>query len=160
MDLEREVRQLPVHLTSFPSVAVTVLFILCFFLCAFFSHVDSYKRLRCTARTETIHHEYFKRLALQFTLNRHSLSHLSWFPCVWGAVQSSLPHTGTHHRHRDCLSSLHRIHSCFFFFNAPLAGKSIFVQTILATSPVYSVLKTEPLYEEQPGSPVVQSCRY
>lgn len=93
--LEREAGQLPVHLTSFPPVAVTVLFILCFFL------------------YEYIHHKQFKRLALQSALNSLSLSHLSWFPCVWKAVQSSLAHTGTHQHPRDSLSSLPRMHSCF-----------------------------------------------
>lgn len=57
--------QFPVHLTSFPPVSVAVLFFLCFFL------------------YESIHHEHFKRLAFQFALNSLSLSHLSWFPCVW-----------------------------------------------------------------------------
>lgn len=42
-------------------------------------------------------------------------------------------------------------------FCAPLAGKSISVQIILATSPVYSLLKTEPLYVEHSGSLVAQS---
>lgn len=93
--LEREAGQLPVHLTSFPPVAVTALFILCFFL------------------YESICHEHFKRLALQFALNSLSLSHLSWFPCVWKAVQSSLAHTGTHQHPRDPLSSPPRMHSCF-----------------------------------------------
>lgn len=62
---EREAGQLPVHLTSFPPVAVTALFTLCFFL------------------YESIRHEHFKRIALQSALNSLSLSHLSWFPCVW-----------------------------------------------------------------------------
>lgn len=56
--------QLPVLLTSFPPVSVTVLFILCFFL------------------YESIRQAHFKQLALQFTLYSVSLSHLSWFPCV------------------------------------------------------------------------------
>lgn len=111
--LKREAGQLPVHLTSVPPVAVTVLFILCFFLCALCSHVDSHKHPRCLSRIESIHHEHFKRLAFQSALNSLSLSHLSWFPCVWRAVQSSLAHTGTHQHPRDSLFRLPRMHSCF-----------------------------------------------
>lgn len=84
--------QLPAHLTSFPPVSVTVLFIPCFFL------------------YESIHHEHFKRLALQFALNSLCLSHLSLFPCVWKAVQSSL----AHQHPRNFLSSLPRMYSCFY----------------------------------------------
>lgn len=82
--LEWEAGQLPVHLTSFPPVAVTVLFFLCFFL------------------YESIHHEHFKRLALQSALNSLSLSHLKLVPmCLesssiltcsyWGLI--SIPET-------------------------------------------------------------------
>lgn len=109
--LEQEAGQLPVHLTSFPPVAVTVLFILCFFLYAFCSHVGSCKLPRCPSRIDSIHHEHFKSLVLHSALNSLSLSHLSWFPCVWRAAQSSLAHTGTHPR--GTLSSLLRMHSCF-----------------------------------------------
>lgn len=102
--LEREARQLPVHLTSVPPVAVTVLFTLCFFLHALCSHVDLCKRLRCISRIESIHHEHFKQLAFQCALNSLSLSLLSWFPCVWRAAQSTLAHSGTHQHRRDSFS--------------------------------------------------------
>lgn len=80
--LKREVGQLPVHLTSFPPVAVTVLFILCFFLYVACSHIDSWKHARCLSRIQCIHHEHFKQLAPLSEPNSVFLSHLSWFPCV------------------------------------------------------------------------------
>lgn len=110
LHLEREAWQLPVHLTSFPPVAVTVLFILCFFLYIFCSHVDSYKHLRCFSRIEPIHHEHFKRPALQSSLNSpHSYvgSHVfgeQFNPHLLILGLISIPET---------VSSLPRMHSCF-----------------------------------------------
>lgn len=43
-----------------------------------------------------------------------------------------------------------------FFWASPI-GNTIFVQIILATSPVYSMLKNEPLYVHQSGSLVALS---
>lgn len=103
--LEQEAVQLPFHLTSFPPVAVTVLFILCFFLYVLCSHVDSYKHPSCLSRIEPIHHEHFKQLASLSELNSLSLLHLSWFPCVREAAQSTLAHSGTH-QHLRVLSSM------------------------------------------------------
>lgn len=156
--LGREAGRLPVHLTSVPPVAVTVLFILCFFLYALCSHVDTYRRLRCPSRIESIHHDHFKQLAFQCALNSLSLSLLSWFPCVWRAAQSTLAHSGTHQHPRDRRPRPQPVFpGCTAAFCAPLAGKSIFVQIILATSPVYSMLKTEQLYVGQSASLVAQS---
>lgn len=112
-NLEQEAGQLPVHFTSFPPFAVTVLFILCFFLYALCSHVDFYKHPRCLSRIESIHHEHFKWFASLSELNSLSLSHLSWFPCVREAVQSSLAHTGTHQYPRVSVFGFPRMHSCF-----------------------------------------------
>lgn len=90
--------QLPVLLTSFPPVSVTVLFILCFFL---------YK---------SIHQTHFKQLALQFTLKSVSLSHLSWFQCVGNGIILT------------CSSAFQRLFCHYsqgiqLLFCTPLAGK-------------------------------------
>lgn len=117
-----------------------------FFLCAFFSHVDSYERLRCTARIETIHHEILQTACPSVHTKSPFSFTLMLVPMCLGS-SSILTSSYWDPSSSQRLSSLHRMRSCFFF-GAPLAGKSIFVRTILATSPVYSVMKTEPLYEE------------
>lgn len=119
--------QLPVRLTSFPPVSVAALFFLCFFL-----HMS-------------IHHAHFKRLAFQFCTQWSVPFTLKLVPMC---LQSSSILT--------CSSALQifspqssqdvQLHFC-----AAVAGKSISVLIILATSPVYSLLKTEPLCWEQPG---------
>lgn len=153
LHLEQEVQQLPVHSTSFPPVAVIVLFILCFFLYAFCSHVGPSRHLKCLSRREAFHHNTSKDVPFLFFF---SLSHSCWFPCVWQrAVQSSLAHTGTHQHPRD--SRPQPSQDAQLLFCAPLAGKSIFVQIILATSLVYSVLKSEPLCTEPSVSLVARS---
>lgn len=141
--------KLPVHLTSFPPVAVIVLFVLRFFRYTFLSHVDAYKHPRCLSRIEAFHHKHFKRLVLP-----PSLSDYCWFPCIWREIQSSLAHTEAHQHHRASPQSSQDVQ---LLFCAPLTGKSIFVHIILAASLVYPLLKTEPFNVEQLMSLVAQS---
>lgn len=118
--------QLPFLLTSFPPVSVTVLFILCFFL------------------YESIRQTHFKQLALQFTLNSVSLSHLSWFPCVGNGIIFT------------CSSASQRL-SCQYsqdvqlLFCTPLAGKGYLWADNLSYIPCLLTAE-KPLYEERAGS--------
>lgn len=152
LDLEQEVQQLPVHSTSFPPVAGVVLFIPCFFRYAFCSHVDSRRRLKHLSRREAFHHNTSKDVAFLFHFHTRVCSHVS-------AGELLNPHLLIQ-RLISILETLAQpSQDAQLLFCARLAGKSIFVQIILATSLVYSELKTEPLCGSAgvPGGSEVQS---
>lgn len=86
-----------------------------FFLCAFFSHVDSYKRLRCTARIETIHHEILQTACPSVHTKSPFSFTLMLVPMCLGS-SSILTSSYWDPSSSQRLSSLHRMRSCFFFF--------------------------------------------
>lgn len=111
LHLEQEVQQLPVHSTSFPPVAVIVLFILCFFLYAFCSHVGPSRHLKCLSRREAFHHNTSKDMPFLFFFHFHTRvgSHVSggekFNPHLLIRGLISIPETLD--------PSLSRMHSCF-----------------------------------------------